>query len=68
MLTGAAGAIPANYGTTTQRTGGLGPALGALGSLGMGFGGLGGASSGIFNPLFGGGYGLGLNYNLNAYP
>jgi len=68
VLTGAAGAIPAGYGTTTQRTGGLGPALGALGSLGMGLGGMGGASSGIFNPLFGGGYGLGLNYNLNAYP
>lgn len=68
VLTGAAGAIPAGYGTTVQRTGGLGPALGALGSLGMGLGGLGGASSGIFNPFFGGGYGLGLNYNLNAYP
>jgi hypothetical protein len=34
----------------------------------MGIGAMGGASSGIFNPFFGGGYGLGLNYNLNAYP
>ena len=59
VLTGAAGAIPAGYGTTTQRSGGLGPALGALGSLGMSLGGMGGASSGIFNPLFGGKYGLG---------
>jgi len=62
VLTGAAGAIPQGYGTTTQRTGGLGPALGALGSAGMGFGGMGGAGAGIFNPLFGGGYGLGLSY------
>lgn len=38
VLTGAAGAIPQGYGTTTTRTGGLGPALGALGSVGMGFG------------------------------
>ena len=59
VLTGTAGAIPAGYGTTTTRTGGLGPALGALGSLGMGFGAMGGAGAGIFNPLFGGGYGLG---------
>lgn len=68
VLTGTAGAIPQGYGTFTTRTGGLGPALGALGSLGMGLGGMGGAGAGIFNPLFGGGYGLGLNYNLNAYP
>ncbi len=54
VLTGTAGAIPAGYGTTTTRTGGLGPALGALGSLGMGFGAMGGAASPIFNPLFGG--------------
>jgi hypothetical protein len=67
-LLGAASGIPAGLGTVTQRTGGLGPALGAIGSLGMGLGGIGGASSGIFNPFFGGGYGLGLNYNLNAYP
>jgi len=38
VLTGTAGAIPQGYGTTTTRTGGLGPALGALGSVGMGFG------------------------------
>ena len=38
VLTGAAGAIPQGYGTFTTRTGGLGPALGALGSVGMGFG------------------------------
>ena len=61
VLTGTAGAIPAGYGTTTTRTGGLGPALGALGSLGMGFGAMGGAASPIFNPLFGGS-GLGLNF------
>ena len=54
VLTGTAGAIPAGYGTTTTRTGGLGPALGALGSLGMGFGAMGGAASPICNPLFGG--------------
>ena len=54
VLTGTAGAIPAGYGTTTTRTGGLGPALGALGSLGMGFGAMGGAASPIFYPLFGG--------------
>ena len=54
VLTGTAGAIPAGYGTTTTRTGGRGPALGALGSLGMGFGAMGGAASPIFNPLFGG--------------
>lgn len=35
VLTGAAGAIPAGYGTTTTRTGGLGPVLGAVGSLGQ---------------------------------
>ena len=61
VLTGTAGAIPQGYGTTTTRTGGLGPALGALGSLGMGFGAMGGAASPIFNPLFGGS-GLGLNF------
>jgi len=38
VLTGAAGAIPQGFGTTTTRSGGLGPALGALGSIGMGFG------------------------------
>lgn len=38
VLTGAAGAIPQGFGTTTARSGGLGPALGALGSIGMGFG------------------------------
>lgn len=37
VLTGTAGAIPTGYGTTTNttRTGGLGPALGAIGSLGQ---------------------------------
>lgn len=35
VLTGTAGAIPSGYGTTTQRTGGLGPLLGAAGSLGQ---------------------------------
>jgi hypothetical protein len=45
MLTGSAGALPQGYGTTTQRTGGLGPALGALGSLGMGA-----AGFGMFGP------------------
>ena len=60
VLTGTAGAIPQGYGTTTTRTGGLGPALGALGSVGMGFGmaglgplsGLASAQGGIgFNPF-----------------
>lgn len=35
VLTGAAGAFPAGIGTTTTSTGGLGPALGAVGSLGQ---------------------------------
>jgi hypothetical protein len=35
VLTGTAGAIPSGYGTTTQRSGGLGPLLGAAGSLGQ---------------------------------
>lgn len=37
-LATAASGIPAGYGTTTQQYGGLGPALGAIGSFGMGFG------------------------------
>ena len=41
VLTGAAGAVPQGYGTTTTRSGGLGPALGALGSAGMGLAGMG---------------------------
>jgi len=52
-----AGLIPAGIGTgTTTRTGGLGPALGTLGSLGMGVatGGTSFGASPIFNPLFGG--------------
>ena len=62
VLTGTAGAIPQGYGTFTTRTGGLGPALGALGSVGMGFGmaglgplqGLQGVQGGIgFNPFSG---------------
>lgn len=44
-LLGAASGIPANLGTVTQRTGGLGPALGTLGSLGMGA-----AGFGLFGP------------------
>jgi len=36
VLTGAAGAFPAGIGTQTQSTGGLGPALGAIGSAGKG--------------------------------
>jgi hypothetical protein len=38
VLSGAAGAFPAGIGTTTQKTGGLGPALSAAGSLAMGLG------------------------------
>lgn len=45
MLTGSAGALPQGYGTTTSRTGGLGPVLGTLGSLGMGA-----AGFGMFGP------------------
>ena len=55
VLTGAGQAFPAGIGSTTQKTGGLGPALGALGSAGMamaGFPSMG--NSPIFNPLFGG--------------
>lgn len=37
-LATAASGIPSGYGTTTQQYGGMGPALGALGSFGMGFG------------------------------
>lgn len=37
-LATAASGIPSGYGTTTQSYGGLGPALGAVGSLGMGLG------------------------------
>jgi len=37
-LATAASGIPRGYGTTTQSYGGLGPALGAVGSLGMGLG------------------------------
>ena len=37
-LATAASGIPQGYGTTTQSYGGLGPALGAVGSLGMGLG------------------------------
>lgn len=35
-LTSASGAVPGGIGTTTQTTGGLGPALGAVGSIGKG--------------------------------
>ena len=41
VLTGAAGAIPTGYGTTTQTTGGFGPMLGAIGSAGKGLGAMG---------------------------
>ena len=41
VLTGAAGAVPQGYGTTTTRSGGVGPTLGALGSAGMGLAGMG---------------------------
>lgn len=44
-LLGAASGIPTGLGTVTQRTGGLGPALGTLGSLGMGA-----AGFGLFGP------------------
>lgn len=44
-LLGAASGIPTGLGTVTQRTGGLGPALGTLGSLGMGA-----AGFGMFGP------------------
>lgn len=37
-LATAASGIPAGYGTTTTRSGGLGPMLGAVGSFGMGLG------------------------------
>ena len=37
-LATAASGIPSGYGTTTQQYGGMGPALGAIGSFGMGFG------------------------------
>lgn len=37
-LATAASGIPSGYGTTTQSYGGLGPALGAVGSFGMGMG------------------------------
>ena len=37
-LATAASGIPSGYGTTTQSYGGLGPALGAIGSFGMGMG------------------------------
>jgi hypothetical protein len=57
VLTGAAGAIPAGYGTTTTRTGGLGPALGTLGSLGMGA-----AGFGLFGPAAQGAVG-GMRFN-----
>lgn len=61
VLTGAAGAVPAGYGTTTQTTSGFGPALGAIGSLGMAAAGMGafgpaaqGAIGGMkFNPFSG---------------
>jgi hypothetical protein len=64
-----AGLIPAGIGTstTTERTGGMGPALGTLGKLGMSA-----ASMGAFGPAgmaFGGmgggmgaGYGAGMGY------
>jgi hypothetical protein len=55
VLTGAGQAFPAGIGTKTSKTGGLGPALGALGSAGMAMAGfplMG--NSPIFNPLFGG--------------
>ncbi|MAO20541.1 MAG: hypothetical protein CMJ25_07300 [Phycisphaerae bacterium] len=45
VLTGAAGAIPEGYGTTTQRTSGLGPVMSAAGSLAMGF------PNSFFNPF-----------------
>jgi len=64
MLQGMMSSIPTGYGatSTTKETGGLGPALGALGSLGMAmtpFGGLAGVGgmiggSSLANPLFGG--------------
>lgn len=59
VLTGTAGAIPTGYGTTTNttRTGGLGTALGTLGSLGMGAAGL-----GMFGPAAQGAVG-GLSFN-----
>lgn len=41
VLSGAGQAFPAGIGTTTQRTGGLGPMFSAAGSLGMGAGSLG---------------------------
>jgi hypothetical protein len=43
VLTGAAGAIPSGYGTTTStsQTGGLGPVLGAIGAAGQGLGAMG---------------------------
>jgi len=41
VLTGAAGAVPQGYGTTTTREGGLGYALSALGSFGQGAGAMG---------------------------
>lgn len=41
VLTGAGQAFPAGIGTTTQKTGGLGPTLGAVGSAGMGLAGMG---------------------------
>ena len=45
VLTGAGQAFPAGIGSTTQRTGGLGPTLGAVGSAGMGLAGM-----GVFGP------------------
>lgn len=41
VLSGAGQAFPAGIGTTTQRTGGLGPVLGAVGSAGQGLGAMG---------------------------
>ena len=41
VLTGAAGAVPQGFGTTTTREGGLGYTLGALGSFGQGAGAMG---------------------------
>lgn len=41
VLTGAAGAIPAGYGTTTESSSGLGNTLGALGAFGKGLGSMG---------------------------